>query len=216
MPRARLSLSIPEGVWIHDVSTRHPQVTFEVVAALAGDEAAIGLVELRGTDPLPVMTDVERRSDVVEVDLLWSRETEALLQVETESQPLLVPAWRAGVPIEMPFTVRNGEATWTLTTSSARFSAFGEYLDESGIAYDVEYVHDVGRDEADRVMTDRQREVLLAAIEQGYYATPREATLTEVAEALDIAKATCSDVLHRAEGSLVTWFADEHLARGSV
>jgi len=61
------------------------------------------------------------------------------------------------------------------------------------------------------VLTDRQREVLLAARELGYYATPREATLTEVAAALDVSKSACSDVLHRAEGNLVDWFATAYL-----
>jgi len=37
------------------------------------------------------------------------------------------------------------------------------------------------------------KEVLLAAVETGYYRTPRESTLGEVAGALDIANATCSD-----------------------
>ena len=46
----------------------------------------------------------------------------------------------------------------------------------------------------------------VAAVEQGYYETPRRATLTDIAESMDISKATASDILHRAEGKVVDWF----------
>lgn len=36
-------------------------------------------------------------------------------------------------------------------------------------------------------------------------------TLTEVAAVLDVSKATCSDVLHRAEGKIARWFAETHV-----
>lgn len=215
MPEARLAVSVPPGVWMQEVSTTHPAATFHVVSVLAGEERGIALVRLETDDLLPVLTDLDGLADVVALDLLWKRDDEALLQLETTSQALLVPLWRAGVPIEMPFSVADGVATWELTTSSERFSALGEYLEAAGVDYDVEYVQEIGADPAAGVLTDRQREVLLTAMDLGYYETPRAATLTEVAEALDVSKATCSDVLHRAEGNLVAWFVDEHLASPS-
>ncbi|WP_211609245.1 helix-turn-helix domain-containing protein [Halogranum amylolyticum] len=56
------------------------------------------------------------------------------------------------------------------------------------------------------LLTDRQQQVFLAAVEQGYYETPRRATLTDVAESMEISKATASNILHRAEGRIVDWF----------
>lgn len=196
---------------MYDVSTAHPETTFRVVSVLSGERTGIALLRLETDDPLPVLTDLEGRKDVVDLDLLWKRDDEALLQLESTAQTLLVPLWRAGVPIEMPFAVTDGKATWELTTSSERFSALGNHLDAVGVDYHVEYVQVIGEDPVAGILTDRQREVLLTAMDLGYYDTPREATLTEVAEALDVSKATCSDVLHRAEGSLVAWFAEEHL-----
>ncbi|MFA9417380.1 helix-turn-helix domain-containing protein [Natrinema sp. HArc-T2] len=210
MPRAKLAISIPETMWINDVSQSHPQTTFKVVSALAGERTGIALIELQMADPLPVITDMADRADVVDFDLLWKGESSALLHVETTSPSILQPVLQSGIPIEMPFTVRNGEATWTVTAASSRFSEFGRLLDELGIEYTLEYVHEIGHTRADDILTERQREVLLAALERGYYATPREATLTDVASDLDISKATCSETLHRAEGSVIRWFADEH------
>lgn len=204
-------MSVPERAWIHDVSTSFPETTFRVATALAGEDAGVALVEVRAENPLPVLGALQRRDDVVALELLWKHGREALFQVEATSAPLLLPAWRAGVPLEMPFDIQDGTTTWELTTSTARLSAFGDALDEAGIDYDIEYVADAGSDEADRLLTPRQQEVLLAAVDRGYYATPRETTLTEVADDMGVSKATCSDVLHRAEGSIVGWFVDEHV-----
>ena len=52
-------------------------------------------------------------------------------------------------------------------------------------------------------LTDRQREVVAAAVDLGYYDVPREATLDEVAAELDIAGSTVSTHLRKAEAALV-------------
>jgi len=65
------------------------------------------------------------------------------------------------------------------------------------------------KSEVNRLLTPRQRAVLPVAIEAGYYAVPRDVTLTDVAKEMDISKSTCSDILHRCESNIVTWFAAE-------
>jgi predicted DNA binding protein len=209
MPRAQLSISLPSDVWIRELSTSNDATTFEVVTALAGEDAGIALLRIESADLLDILADVRGQPDVVDADLLWKRERTALVQVETSSPPLLFPLWQAGVPVELPFTVVAGRATWELTTSSERLSDLGEHLDEAGIEYDIESVVEIGSSEADRLLTPRQREVLTIAIDEGYYAVPREATLTDVAETLGVTKSTCSDILHRCENSIITWFAAE-------
>lgn len=52
-------------------------------------------------------------------------------------------------------------------------------------------------------LTDRQFEALETATELGYYAVPREASLSAVAEELGVARATTSELLRRAESNLM-------------
>ncbi|WP_049986214.1 helix-turn-helix domain-containing protein [Halobellus rufus] len=54
------------------------------------------------------------------------------------------------------------------------------------------------------VLTDRQREVIDAAFEAGYYEWPRETTGQEVADGLGISSATFSEHIHAAERKLLT------------
>jgi len=59
----------------------------------------------------------------------------------------------------------------------------------------------------DASLTERQREVVRAAVELGYYEVPREATLDDLAAALEVAPSTVSDHLRKAEAELMTAFA---------
>jgi len=52
-------------------------------------------------------------------------------------------------------------------------------------------------------LTDRQFEALETASELGYYAVPREASLSDVAAELDIAPSTASELLRRAESRVL-------------
>ncbi len=153
-----------------------------------------------------MLADIEHQEDITMLELLWKDEDKALLQVETSNPLLLDPIQEIGVPLQTPFEVVDGTASWELTTSSDRLSALGEQLEASGIKFDIDYVRSISDSDAESVLTDRQQQVLLAAVEQGYYETPRRTTLTDVAESMNISKATASDILHRAEGKIIDWF----------
>jgi hypothetical protein len=211
MPHAKLTIEIPEQTWIGDISTAHPELLFQVVTSIPGDGIGIGLVRLTAANPLPIITDIQDREDVESLELLWKHEDEALLQIQTVNPLPLLPVWRAGVPLKMPFDIQNGTATWEVTTSTSRLSDLRDQLDTLGIEFSIEHVREIDASQADRLLTARQQEVLITAVEAGYYRSPRESTLGEVADTLDVANATCSDVLHRAEGHIIHWFVEEHM-----
>lgn len=52
-------------------------------------------------------------------------------------------------------------------------------------------------------LTDRQRRVLVAALEAGYYDEPRQATIEDVAEALGLATGTVAEHVRKAHAQLV-------------
>ncbi|ADD06664.1 HTH-10 family transcription regulator [Natrialba magadii ATCC 43099] len=61
---------------------------------------------------------------------------------------------------------------------------------------------------ADSLPTE-QREALQAAVDRGYYETPRRIDLSELAEELDVPRSTLSYRLRRAEATLATTFVSE-------
>jgi predicted DNA binding protein len=52
-------------------------------------------------------------------------------------------------------------------------------------------------------LTDKQREVLEAAFEMGYFQRPKESNATEIAEALDITQSTFTGHLMAAQRKLL-------------
>jgi len=57
---------------------------------------------------------------------------------------------------------------------------------------------------AESRLTERQREAVVAAADQGYYELPREASHADVADAIDCAPSTAAEHLRKAEATLVS------------
>lgn len=215
MPRATLAVDLPEETWIHAISSDHPEAVVRVLSVLPDGDIGTGLAELRTDEPVAVLAAIDDHSDIESIELLQQFDDRALVQFETASPFLLGHLAGVGVPLETPFVIRDGTVELSLTTSNERLSSLGNRLDAADIAYETRAVHPEPGRGADR-LTDRQREMLLAAVEAGYYETPRAASLTEVAGSMGIAKATGSDLLHRAESTLVDWYLEEHPARAEA
>ena len=207
MPQASLTVTIPDGVWIGDVSRAHPEASVRILAALTGEESGVGLVEVTAADLADVVADVRSSDSVTELEVLQRSAKTALLQFETTMPLLLLPVQDSGVPLEMPFTIRDGRAEWEVTAPQHRLSELGEQLEEFGIPFTVNEVRQ--RVEAEDLLTDRQLSLVYAAAERGYYDTPRQCSLTDLAEAVGLAKSTCSETLHRAEERIVKRFLDD-------
>ncbi|MFC4405927.1 helix-turn-helix domain-containing protein [Haloarchaeobius iranensis] len=207
MPRAELTLTVPDGVWIGDISRDHPEARFRILAALTDDDAGVGLAEVIATDLPPVITAIDADETVTELEILQADDGKALVQFETTTPFLLLPVQGSGVPLELPFTLENGKAEWEITAPQHRLSALAEQLDTFGIPYTVEQVSQ--RVEPERLLTDSQLRLLLAAVDCGYYDTPRECSLTELAERMGMAKSTASETLHRAEEAVVKRFVED-------
>ncbi|MBX0323711.1 helix-turn-helix domain-containing protein [Halomicroarcula sp. F13] len=207
MPRAELTLTIPDDIWIGDVSRANADATFRILAALPGEESGVGLAEVTAENLPAVLRDVESREAVLTMEILSHRDETALIQFETSTPLLLFPVQGSGIPLEMPFTLQDGKAVWEITAPQDRLSELGEQLSEFGIPFSVERVQQ--HVESEQLLTESQLELLEAAVEEGYYDTPRDCSLTQLAESVGIAKSTCSETLHRAEEKVVKQFVDD-------
>ena len=206
MPLAKLRLTIPDRVWIGELTRAFPDATFRILAALSKENAGVGLAELCSPDYRAIVARMEAAEDVTAVDVIQHSDTEAIVQFETTMPLLLLPARDSGVPLEMPFDVADGEAVWEVTAPNDRLSALGDQLEAFDISFTVDAVQQRLTDE--QLLTERQRRLVTTAVDEGYYDTPRDCTLTDLAGELDIAKSTASETLHRAEEAIVKEFVE--------
>lgn len=210
MPLVQLSIELPERTWVHDVTTEHPAATVRVLAGIPDDDVGFALLELTAPDIEAVLRSMADNSFLTDIEPLQLGDGRAIVQIETTAPLLLLSAQASGIPIEPPVVIRDGVADVELRTSHDRLSALGDELDRFGFSYTVESIYDAA--DPERLLSERQRELVLTAVEEGYYDTPRGCSLTELAENVGIAKSTCSETLHRAESIIVRRFVDKHLS----
>jgi predicted DNA binding protein len=209
MPHAELTVTLPPAVWIGAISREFPDATFRVLSAVPREEDGFGLVEVRTDEPDAVVAWMEAADAVTAVQPIRRESDVVVVQFET-SQPLLLASVQAsGVPLSLPVEIQNGQARLELTASRDRIAALGEAFDDLGVTYSLDRLYESV--EAAAPLTEKQRETLLAALEQGYYDTPRDTTLSELADELGMANSTLSELLHRAEESVVKAFVADRL-----
>jgi predicted DNA binding protein len=207
MPRARLTVTIPDSVWIGEISRRYPETRFEILTAFPQDEGGVALAEVSGPDVAGVVQEMDAAEGVVSTEVLQREDDTVLVQFETSNPVLLLPIRNAGTPLELPFTVVDGSVNWEVTAPRDRLSALADQLRHFDIDFDVVSVRQ--EVETEQLLTPKQRELVSTGVEEGYYDTPRDCTLTELADVSGIAKSTCSETLHRAEEKIIKQFVEE-------
>lgn len=207
MAQATLAVTLPERVWVQQVSTAHPEATIRVLAAVPGHETGFALVRITGKDVESVVEDMNDHDQITELSLAQWSDNEATVHFETTAPLLMFSSRESGMPIELPVEIQDGEATIEVTGSRERLSDLAEQLQHFGLQYRVEHVRE--RLHESQLLSERQQELVVAAVQHGYYDTPRCCSLTELAEKLDIAKSTCSETLHRAEEAVVKRFVED-------
>ncbi|MEM4782492.1 MAG: helix-turn-helix domain-containing protein, partial [Halalkalicoccus sp.] len=140
MPRAKLNVTLPEGMWLSRLSRENPSVRFRVLAALPDDDTGVGLVELRGPDLGTVLEGMESTAAVTDLDPLSASEDRALVRFETTEPLLLFAVRESAIPLEPPVEIREGVATLEVTAPRDRLSELGEQLEAFGMRFEVEYV----------------------------------------------------------------------------
>jgi hypothetical protein len=205
MPTAELTITVPDDIWIGELSRQYAGATFEILTAFPKEIGGVALAEITAQESGHIVEAMGECDEVTNIDCLQQTDEMALVQFETSEPILLLPVKEAGTPLELPFTVCNGHVDWEITATQDRLSRLADQLREFDISFDVRsVVHQV---ETSQLLTTRQTEIVQQAVESGYYNTPRESTLTELAANLGLAKSTCSETLHRAEEKIIKQFA---------
>ncbi|MFB6197473.1 MAG: helix-turn-helix domain-containing protein, partial [Halobacteriaceae archaeon] len=185
----------------------YPEAQFRVVAATANETSGVARVELHSDDHAAICEEIRAYDAVTDLTVFDSTTETVQIQVETTVPLLLTSLQESGVPLEMPFEVKNGEMELEATIPPETLSDLGQTLDSAGIEFTVQRIQqDV---ESESLLTDRQEWLLEEAIDRGYYDTPRRTTLVDLADCLDISKSTCSEILHRAEERVLKDFHGE-------
>jgi predicted DNA binding protein len=193
-----------------EVSAAHPEATYRLLAGLVDGEAALEVGEVVADEAEAAARAVEDHPAVASYERLAGDDDRVLARYEVEDLALYGFLRAEGVPPAFPVTVEDGWFEVTLAASRERLAEVDQALGANPLEHEVlALVEDEGEEGA---LTDRQEEVMEAALTHGYLAVPRECTLEELAGELDADKSSVSGVLRRAQAELAErYVADRRL-----
>lgn len=208
MPKVRMKVEANGS--LAELSKEHPNATFRILTSLSTDAGHMTLVEVEKLNPKTVGEFLAEDPEVLTYDVLHTDDRKAVIQYLQDSEPDAGQAGReSGNPPPYPLVLRNEWIHAESTTTHDRLSQFRVELDAADVKYELLSVtqsHD-----PIELLTDRQREFIIEALERGYYDNPRRCSLTDLANAFAVNKATASGILHRAEGAIIKEFMSESM-----
>ncbi|MFC4359375.1 helix-turn-helix domain-containing protein [Halobium salinum] len=179
-------------IWNFGADEDHEDALFYVVGDIDAYEAAIDDVESVADYDL---TPVDDRSFYSYVHQRTRESDLAFREAFARRNLVVVP------PVVY---AKDGATKFTVVGEGEDLSAVVDAIPDS-MAVEVDRVGEYDRRHArvGAALTDHQREVVAAAVDLGYYAVPREATLEELGAALSLSPSTVSDHLRKAEAAVM-------------
>lgn len=203
MPTAKFALEVPPNTWMAEVSTSFPDTRFRLLTGIQNGDEAVELGETVGGETRRADAALAAHPDILDHERLYAGDERVLGRYRTTELAMYEFLQAASVPPQFPVVVQRGWTEFEVTAPRERLREIDTMLDDSGLTHEVRGVAD--RTDPESLLTDRQRSLLRTAVREGYYAVPRECTLTELAQQAGVDKSTASGVVRRGEGRLVEW-----------
>jgi predicted DNA binding protein len=202
-----MEFSSPAGEFpLGTVFENLPGATVELERLIPHESLIIPYFWVRGAEAEDIETAFETHAGVTDIRLIDSVEDEYLMRAEWEREYVGVLTALA----ETRIVVLSGVGTkdgWRFEVRSESREEVGEFRDycqENDIPIDITAVHALLPIRGEGYeLTDAQREALVLAYERGYFDSPPEVSLREIAEELGITQQSLSSRLRRGHRRLI-------------
>ena len=144
---------------------------------------------VRTSPHIEELREMDRLVDTALYRIEWAEDHMSLLEGFTETEATVLEA------------TGNGDWVFRLRfPDHDKLSQFATYLTDHEIPIDILYTYTLTEETAQGDLLDltqEQREALVLALQRGYFATPSEANLTDIADELGITKQAASSRIRR-------------------
>jgi predicted DNA binding protein len=110
---------------------------------------------------------------------------------------------KLGVPLQFPVRIQAGTIRWEIVARRSKFLPILEFARKVDPNLQIVSIRRRPLRSHLPQLTDSQHELLTHAIEAGYFAVPREITLTELAKRLNRSKSALSEAIATIERKLL-------------
>lgn len=192
------------------VFQQYPDVTVELDRIVPTSELIIPYFWVEGADEAEIErieASFRERTDLRAVRLIDEVDEQYLLRAEWNHEYRGIVGAIASTDVNL-ISGRGAGNEWEFEIRSedrTEVSEFQRYCEEHGLSIELTAVHALSKvpQATEYDLTDPQREALVRAYESGYFDTPRESTLDEIAEGFDITRQALAARLRRGYKSLV-------------
>jgi predicted DNA binding protein len=196
----RLRLRLPAPSWLHVMTTRHPETSFDVLGyEMVGNRTRFDIMVHIG-DITGWVNELRSLSDVTDVTPLGSTQIATTLRVEYNGYGLISECYRLHLILRTPCTVREGTVVMVLAGPEENIREFATKFHDLGVQVEAVY-HSEGKERS--LLTPRQSEIFHRALAAGYFEVPRRVTLTELAAMTGVAVSSLSEMLAVVEKKLL-------------
>ncbi|NHI92372.1 MAG: hypothetical protein EAX96_07695 [Candidatus Lokiarchaeota archaeon] len=191
----RINIKLPSGKWISDLSNEFPNYIFNITSmSLINNDICNILVEIKGDKFSSLLKKIKDHSSVSESSTISVSSSTVLVNVKTQ-EPLLLNLFnKEEIIVKYPITIKDGWAEWVFFASRERITSLFEDLKTKKIEIELK---SIGKPHDRKILTERQREILDVALKSGYFEIPRRITLNKLAEKLNIAPSTLSEMIRK-------------------
>lgn len=197
MLHAQFRIEIPQNTWIARISEAYPGATFRLLSGMQTGRVAVELGEVVTDSPENILQEIGAQDAISQLVELACTDSMALLKYETTDTGLYSFADEMALPLQFPIVVQDGWYIFELTGTRSEFDKVRERLEEAGCGFELLSL--VSERHDSNLLTDRQREVLTAAVQQGYFSVPRTCTLSDLADRFEADESTLSGILRRGQ-----------------
>lgn len=201
------SLSSPR-LNLYEATTAAPDVTLEVESVdSVGDGHLNTVIMVEGGDLDAFDEAIREDPTVTGVTLLDQLSEHSLYSYRyaDETELRFYPVWLELGAAQLHIECQDG--TWFLRIRFPDRDALAEFesiCQEEGVEFTLHRIYGESGDAEPDPLTDAQREALRLALDAGYLDVPRTATLSAVADELEVSEQSASERLRRATRNLAT------------
>jgi len=184
-----------------------PGVTVELERLIPHETLMIPYFWVRGVETGDIEAAFESHPGVTDIRVVDSIDDEYLMRAEwvREYDGLLTALSEASLTVLSAIGTADGWRFEVRGDTQDAIAAFQTYYQEQDIPVDIATIHALLPIQGDSYeLTETQREALVLAYERGYFDTPRESPLEEIAGELGITPQSLSSRLRRGHRRLIS------------
>lgn len=197
---SRLVIFYPPQLWLGNFSRKFPYLEIKITAFVPiSVEPFIGnsMIQISGVISQEIFDFLEKQDSLISYSVLEKSEQGLFLSTHTKDPFFLKAIVKSGILVKLPVKVFEGTAEFVINGSRENIDEFITILGNKNIQVEIKQLGTFDPNLISFTLTPKQYEIYQQAKNMGYYNSPREITLTDLAVKLNMAKSSLSGMLQR-------------------